>query len=175
MGACYSCCSYYYNIHKLKKASYENGLFTLEGKQMFGKIVDIYDCDTFTIAFYLDRKIKLYKCRLYGIDGAELQGDTKQIALDAKQHVIETLIGNKLSQPIIKYSKKELRELYKDNIVFVKCFPFEKYGRLLVEVYICKKLCGMYVEEGVSINKNLILNGFAKEYFGKTKEKWLEK
>jgi endonuclease YncB( thermonuclease family) len=168
MGCCFSC----YQVYKVKKATYEIGLFSLEGKQMYGKIVDIYDCDTFTIAFYMDNKIKLYKCRLFGIDGIELEGSTKSLALEAKQFVIELIIGKKLNKNIETMNKKELRKLYEDNIVFVKCYKFEKYGRLLVDVYLCEKSCGLYIEDNISINKKLLLNGFAKEYYGKTKEKW---
>lgn len=173
MGACISCYKDFQEIYKVKNANYDNGLFSLDGKQMYGKIVDIYDCDTFTIAFYMDNQIKLYKCRLFGIDGAELQGTTKTLALEAKQFVIELLIGKKLNKNIEFMNKKELRKLYDENIVFVKCYKFEKYGRLLVDVYICQKsFCGMYVEDNNSINKKLLLNGFAKEYYGKTKENW---
>ena len=172
MGKCFSCCEHIYQIQQVKNTSIDNGIFTLNGKQMFGKIVDIYDCDTFTISFYLDGQIKLYKCRLFGVDGAEMQGETKEMALEAKQFVIETIIGKKILN-IETMNKKELRNLYKDNIVFIKCYKFDKYGRLLVDIYLCEKIfCGIYVEKDTSINKKLLLNGFAKEYYGKTKEKW---
>ena len=49
-----------------------------------------------------------------------------------------------------------------NNIVTVECFDFDKYGRLLVEIFI----------DNESINNWLIEKGYAKKYGGGKKSKW---
>ena len=57
-----------------------------------------------------------------------------------------------------------LRELILDKIVVIECLDFDKYGRLLGNLYI----------EGneMSISNMMIEKGFAKAYDGGTKSKW---
>ena len=52
-----------------------------------------------------------------------------------------------------------------DNIVIGFFYKPDKYGRLL---------CTLYDKNGEDINKWMVLNGYAYEYFGKTKEKYKE-
>ena len=59
-----------------------------------------------------------------------------------------------------------LRDLILDKIIVIECLDFDKYGRLLGNLYI----------EGneMSISTMMIEKGFAKAYDGGTKIKWEE-
>ncbi len=166
MGCCFSITNTYINNKKLIKSSIKNApLFSLDGLKTKGKIIDIYDGDTVTIAILINNEIKSFKCRLFGIDTPELKGDTHELGIRARNKCIEYITnGNIILSPNIQYSKENIREICETNytLINVECGPFEKYGRLLVTLYTSS-------DNKVSINQQLINHGFAKPYFGKTK------
>ena len=49
-----------------------------------------------------------------------------------------------------------------EQLIFIKCKDFDKYGRLLIEIF----------SENNSINEWLIDNSYAKKYDGGKKSKW---
>lgn len=53
-----------------------------------------------------------------------------------------------------------------DKIIIVECGDFDKYGRLLGEIYL--------EDNPVSLSKQMIENGHAKAYDGGTKEGFAE-
>ena len=122
--------------------------FSYEGRECLGKVVKVYDGDTVHIVFPLTDKEpdRLYKwtCRLINVDTPELR--TKNLK--------EKEFGKKV--------RDFLKEKILNKIVMVKCLDFDKYGRLLVEIF--------FEEE--NINKWLIEEGYAKKYYGGTKHKW---
>ena len=63
-----------------------------------------------------------------------------------------------------KVVRDKLREKILQNIVTVQCKDFDKYGRLLVEIFY----------ENTNINQWLIDNEYAKQYGGGKKSKWFE-
>lgn len=123
-------------------------IFSFEGRECQGKVVSVYDGDTVKIVFPLTDKEpeRLFKwnCRLINVDTPELRTKNKK----------EKEFGKKV--------RDMLREKILNNIVDVKCLDFDKYGRLLVEIFY----------EGVSINQWLIDNNYAKVYQGGKKSKW---
>jgi micrococcal nuclease len=131
------------------------------------KVLRIIDGDTVDIAVNFNEcnkvqckecnecnKIYKYRVRLYGIDTPEkrpLKSDPnrdKEIAAS-------------------KRSKEALNEQLKNNdyIVVALFYKPDKYGRLL---------CTFYDKSGENINRWMIDNGYAYEYFGKTKQKYKE-
>jgi endonuclease YncB( thermonuclease family) len=123
-------------------------VFSFEGRECQGKVVSVYDGDTVKIVFPLTDKEpeRLFKwnCRLINVDTPELRTKNKK----------EKEFGKKV--------RDMLREKILNNVVNVKCLDFDKYGRLLVEIFY----------EGVSINQWLIDNNYAKVYQGGKKSKW---
>ena len=128
--------------------------FTFTGKSFYAKHCNIYDGDTFSVIFkYKDELIK-YRCRCMGYDTAEMKpsktkenrDEEKQLALNAK-HRLEELL-NKHPSKLIK----------------IDCLEFDKYGRLLVNVW------NMVDEK--SVNQIMIDEGHGRVYNGGTKEEW---
>ena len=136
------------NLKKVKNTDVEE--FSLKNKTFMAKVVDIYDGDTCKIIFYLDNKLVKFTCRLNGIDTPELKPLKTKVNRDeeiekAKQcrnRLIELCCGAK-----------------DDKLVFIKCNDFDKYGRLLVEIYESK-------ECECSFNNILTKEGLAKCYDG---------
>ena len=126
-------------------------LFSLEGTFVPGKIVDVYDGDTVKIVLELSINSEYFRwnCRLSGINTPEIR--TRN--LKEKEFVL--LVRDKLKERI------------EDKILLIKCGEFDKYGRLLVEIFENNG-------ELFSINNWLIENKYAKPYDGGTKEEWFE-
>jgi micrococcal nuclease len=122
--------------------------FTFEGRKCEGKVVSVYDGDTVKIVIPLTDKEpdRLYRwnCRLINIDTPELR--TK----------------NKKEKEFGKQVRDFLKEKILDKVVTVSCLDFDKYGRLLVELFINDE----------SINNWLIDKGYAKKYDGGKKSPW---
>ena len=126
-------------------------IFTLEGSFVQGKIVDVYDGDTVKIVLNLSINSNYFRwnCRLSGINTPEIR--TK----NAKEKEFGLLVRDKLKERI------------ENKILLIKCGEFDKYGRLLVEIY---ENNGQLF----SINNWLIENNYAKPYDGGTKEEWFK-
>jgi micrococcal nuclease len=126
-------------------------LFSLEGTFVPGKIVDVYDGDTVKIVLELSINSEYFRwnCRLSGINTPEIR--TRNL----KEKEFGLLVRDKLKERI------------EDKILLIKCGEFDKYGRLLVEIFENNG-------ELFSINNWLIENKYAKPYDGGTKEEWFE-
>ena len=123
-------------------------VFSHEGRTCQGKVVKVYDGDSVHIVLSLtdNEPNKLYKwnCRLINIDTPELRSNNfqeKELAIKVRDYLKNKILN---------------------KVVNVKCFEFDKYGRLLVEIYL----------DNININNLLIEMNYAKKYDGGTKTKW---
>ena len=134
-----------------EKYNNKTPIFTLERSFVQGKIVDVYDGDTVKIVLNLPINSQYFRwnCRLSGINTPEIR--TKNI----KEKEFGLLVRDKLKERI------------ENKILLIKCGEFDKYGRLLVEIYENNG-------ELFSINNWLIENNYAKPYDGGTKEEWFK-
>ena len=124
--------------------------FTLDGYKTYAKCVKVYDGDTIHVVFKMPNNNECYKwvIRVNGVDTPEIRTRNKY----------EKTLGYK--------ARDYLRSLILDKIIILQCLDFDKYGRLLGELYI----------EGneKSISNQMIEQGHARAYDGGTKSKWLE-
>lgn len=143
----YSLCTdentFYFNYEKLRKKV---------------KILRVIDGDTVDIAMSLvevqdSKDIYKYRVRLYGIDTPEKRPPKNDPNRDK-----EIAASKRSSEALNNY----LRE--NDYIVIAQFYKPDKYGRLLAT---------FYDKNGDDINKCMVSNGYAYEYFGKTKEKFV--
>ena len=130
--------------------THKTNKFSLNGYKTYAKCVHVYDGDTVHVVFRQPNNNECYKwiIRLVGIDTPEIK--SKNTAEKEKAVII----------------RDYLRGLILDKIIILDCLEFDKYGRLLGNIYI----------EGseISISQNLIDKGYAKAYNGGTKELWNE-
>jgi endonuclease YncB( thermonuclease family) len=118
-----------------------------------GKVVKVYDADTITIANRVSvgnshtEEIYRFQVRLNGIDTPEIKSKnatTKTLAIKARDVLAEMILG---------------------KVVVLRNVDFEKYGRLLADVYF----------GDIHINQWLLDNKYAVKYDGGTKnipEEW---
>jgi len=118
--------------------------FTFKGEEKLAKCVSVYDGDTVRVVFPIYKTLYKWNCRLNRIDTPELRTN----------NVLEQSFGYEV--------RDKIRERILGKMVKIKCDEFDKYGRLLAEIYY----------EGESINQWLIDNKYAFEYDGGTKKFW---
>lgn len=131
--------------------------FNLDGYSDVCRVVDVYDADTITIAIMFCDKIFKTKCRLAGIDSAEIR--TKN--LEEKKHGLA--------------AKEYLKNLIKDKFIWVYIGKNDKYGRPLGTFYMNEE---DFKLKRNSINDDLVGKNLAYVYTGQTKtlfEDWKKK
>jgi micrococcal nuclease len=108
------------------------------------KVVSVYDGDTIKVIFPLHGVLYKWNCRLSGVDTPELR--TRNENEKAYGYVV----------------RDKLREKILNKVVRVSCGDLDKYGRLLVTVFM----------EDENVNQWLITSDYAFAYDGGTKRSW---
>ena len=129
----------------LDKITYENTIPFIPPITS-GKVVKVYDGDTFTLAAKLpntDGPVYRFTVRLNGIDTPEIKGKTAT------------------EKELAKKARDALSSLIMNKIIILKNIETEKYGRLLAEVYV----------DDININNYMVDNKYAVKYDGGTKER----
>lgn len=128
---------------ELETKTKETPLFSLKNRTFDAKIVYIYDGDTMHCVFKVFGDYYRWNCRICGVDTPEIRTKNKE----------EKEKGIKL--------RDELRTRLQDKIVTIKCYEFDKYGRLLIDVY---------MDDGGLLSQWLIKNQYGYAYHGGTKK-----
>lgn len=108
------------NIGDLDNITYDDTIAFIPPIE-YGKVVKVYDGDTITIATKLpfeNSPIYRFSVRLAGIDSPEIKAKTN----------IEKIMAIK--------SQHGLEKIVLDKVVKLKNISFEKYGRILADVYV---------------------------------------
>lgn len=138
-----------YNFrNELLKCNNDTEMFSLDGQYKLCKVVDVYDGDTIKVVFDLNGSFYRWTIRMLGYNSPEMRvsinnpaRDTiKQLAINSRDF-LKSIIQND------------------DQLVYIKCGGFDKYGRLLGIVYVNK-------EDKVSVNQLMIDNHKGVPYDG---------
>lgn len=136
--------------------------FSFEGLSDYVKVVSVLDGDTICIAVPISMEFGESKkiisdtfcinVRLYGIDTCEIKSKDPQEASLAQK------------------AKDRLTQLIELNAskIFIKFYKYDKYGRILGELY-CRDPGDDGISPGCSFNNILLNENLAKSYFGGTK------
>lgn len=140
--------------------------WSLQGRTIWGRIVDMYDADTLTLILPLQSGYFKFSGRVYGIDTSEMKSKLSENKLNA--HKARNRMLQLCNVPDISlekaYTRKEVQSILAKDVylVWIKCGDWDKYGRLLVQVYKndtdIKELGSILIEENL-----------AYPYFGETK------
>lgn len=111
--------------------------FSLNGVSLYGRVCDVCDGDTVTLVLDVDGTFRKFKARLNGIDTCEMKSKSvqnKQLANKARVRLIQLITNTRID---INPNKKETKNLFEENVhvVWVKCYEFDKYGRVLVDIF----------------------------------------
>lgn len=128
--------------------------FSFNGQSFIGMATNVYDGDTLSIIFVYNGKPIKYRCRALGYDSPEMKpslanpnrDQEKLLAFAAKKRFIDLLAKSP------------------DKNVLFKCHHFDKYGRLLVEIW--------NLVDSHSINSIMVAEGHGKLYSGGKKISW---
>jgi endonuclease YncB( thermonuclease family) len=144
---------------------------SLNGIKSFAKVVNVKDGDTIELVIPSFNGYYRYNTRLKRIDTCEIHSnnsDIKDMAKKAKIRVIELLLNKNIGN-LKQMNRKDIKNIFeKENIiVWVECHDFDKYGRLLANIF-------LYDEKLNKIDKNsisdiLISEKLAYKYDGGTK------
>lgn len=157
-----------YNIHTQK--------FSLRGLCTQGRIVDIIDGDSLSIILHIFDSYYKFNVRINGIDTCELKSKNelnKDLAHKARMAVL-CIITGKLEEfeELEEFedtrilSKKEMQNVLDKEVfmVYLECLDFDKYGRLLANVY-----TNSNKNDRLSLSEYLLKNNLAYVYTGDTK------
>lgn len=118
-------------------------LFTMRGYEGEARVLSVYDGDTVTLAMpplphEAPNVTRAFRCRLLGIDTSELGTEAGARGRTFTREFLSTA----------------------DNKCHVECHDFDKYGRVLVRIYVdaSRQTC---------LNDALVEVGLATSYFGK--------
>ena len=153
---------------ELENATKDIPEFSLQGLTLQGKIVELYDADTCKIVLPVLNSFYKFNCRLSGIDTPEMKPlkskpnrDNEIIwAKKARAELLKLICtDDKCFEDLDIKKDKIISSLEKNKrLVTVKCLEFDKYGRLLVELY--------GVDKEKSFNDVLVDKNMAVSYDG---------
>ena len=140
-------------------------IFTMNGMNTYARVVNVIDGDTLSLVIPLFDKYFNFSVRIYGIDTCEIHSNDTEIkdkGLKAKYRVIE-MLSKKDIKDVLCISRKQIIDLFNNNmsIVWIECLEFDKYGRLLANVFFDNKT--------KSIAEILVSEKLAYRYDGGTK------
>lgn len=146
-----------YEFNFLKKDSCKNmSFFNLNGIETWGKIVNIYDGDTCHVVLLLDKKPYKFRVRLANIDTAEKNSaDPREAAWAVR--AIERF------QSLISHNP----------IVWISCHNFDKYGRLLADLFPVDVETNRVIQDQ-SINDILLHDLLAYRYDGSKRKSFVD-
>jgi endonuclease YncB( thermonuclease family) len=148
--------------------------FSLNGLKTSGKIVEIYDGDTCKIILLNNNILQKFNCRINGIDTPEMKPPlskaNREIEIKNAYRCRNRLIQLCTSVGPNTNIDSDIKKVSLDTntkIVHVECLEFDKYGRLLVNIY------DNDTPKSISYNEILVNEGFAKKYNGGTKDEFI--
>lgn len=119
--------------NKLEDCTMENTEeFSMKGRRIKAKVIEVYDGDTVTLAFKFDSSFYRKRCRVKGVDCPEIRSKSE----DEKNRAIQ--------------AKLFVRDLVLNKVVFAVFDSKEdKYGRLLADILVNDmKLSEIIIEKG---------------------------
>lgn len=119
------------------------------------KVVSVYDGDTVTLAINMIDDYYKFKCRLMFIDTAERRNSNEQEKIAALK------------------ARDWLSNLVLNKILYVRCYKWDKYGRLLGVLYENKDDAFENKKEN-SINYKIVENNHGYFYHGGKRKSYSE-
>ena len=130
--------------------------FSFKGMRFLAKVVDFYDGDTVRVVFRFQGGLIQYRVRMAGYDSPEMKPPKAKPNRDAEiaaAHAARAALIAKVA----------------NDLVYIECGPFDKYGRLLVTMY---KRNG--TKNGESLNEWMVANRHGVPYDGGKKTQFEE-
>lgn len=148
--------------------------FTLDGSFLPGRLVDIIDGDSLVIILPVFNSYYKYHVRINGIDTCEMKSknqDNKTLALQARLELLCLITQgtNQEQEYDINITRTDIKRILNESVflIYLECKDFDKYGRLLADVYTNKT-------KTIMLSQHLLDKHLAYVYTGATKLKETE-
>lgn len=130
-------------------------VFSLRGTHR-ARVIGVHDGDTIKCVIQLYEDFYTFSVRVYGIDTPEMKPPTKDIAIKARNRLIELLTNRQFTNTTDK--KRDIDSYFQQNYteIELECIEMDKYGRVLANIG--------------NVADTLVNEGLAHRYYGKTKE-----
>jgi len=142
-------------IEKLKTKDITTPTLSLDGYFTIAKVVSVYDGDTCRVVIPYKDDFYKWNVRLDGYDTPEMRPSkskpNRDKEIEAAKEAKKFLISKVMSTP--------------EQLIFIKCKNFDKYGRLLADIYLNMK-------DTISVNDLMVQNGHGYLYNGGTKKEF---
>jgi len=114
--------------------------FSLNGQKLWGRVVSLYDGDTLTIALNVFTGVYKFSVRMNGIDTCEMKSKNdknKELAKNARSRLLSLITGKDLTETSTWNDRRKINNILNKGMYFVwvECLDFDKYGRLLANIY----------------------------------------
>ena len=114
--------------------------FSLNGKKMYCRVVNVYDGDTITVVLNIFDGFYKFSVRLNGIDTCEIKSKNeknKEFACFARSRLISLITDKDTSETSLLKDRRMINNFLNKNVycVWIECLDFDKYGRLLANIY----------------------------------------
>jgi len=141
--------------------------FSLNGQKMWGRVVSLYDGDTLTIALNVFSGVYKFSVRMNGIDTCEMKSKNdknKELAKNARSRLLSLITEKDISETSTWNDRRKINNILNKGMYFVwvECLDFDKYGRLLANIYLNEN-------STENFSQVLIKDKLAYEYKGDTK------
>ena len=141
--------------------------FSLNGQKMWGRVVSLYDGDTLTVALNVFTGVYKFSVRMNGIDTCEMKSKNdknKELAKNARSRLLSLITEKDISETSTWNDRRKINNILNKGMYFVwvECLDFDKYGRLLANIYLNEN-------STENFSQVLIKDKLAYEYRGDTK------
>ena len=114
--------------------------FSLNGQKLWGRVVSLYDGDTLTIALNVFTGVYKFSVRMNGIDTCEMKSKcdkNKELAKSARSRLLSLITEKDISETSTWNDRRKINNILNKGMYFVwvECLDFDKYGRLLANIY----------------------------------------
>jgi len=137
------------NVESILNDLTDAEVFSFKDMKKKAKVISVYDADTVDAILCVRDRPYRFKIRLNGIDTPEIKPPK---SMENRELHVECGIK----------CREYLKSKILNKIVEVHCSEFDKYGRILGEIYIGNE----------NISEHLVYKKYAKKYEGKTKIQW---
>ena len=137
-------------------------IFSLSGLQTYARVIDIHDGDTIKLVIKYKDEFFKFTVRINGIDTCEIDSNNiklREKATEARNKIIKSICNKEFT------TNKDLKKILENEVYLVQimCHDFDKYGRLLCDIYVNLE------RNKISLKDILIQDKLAYEYDGGTK------
>lgn len=146
--------------------------FTYDGMVTPAVVASIYDGDTMDVVFSRRGEHIRLVARMNGYDCPEKAPRKALTEDEKKEYSLPTLTKEEqdlaitikcgLEKEAGRFVTEYIKKLIVERVVRLECGKFDKYGRVLSDIYVRAPFCG----QDIHINQHLIDRGYGKPYDG---------